>query len=229
MSKAKMINKGKLTILAALFSLCFSSVAFSSQMLDVVVMAIFGDVVILKVDGEKHKLKVGEQTSEGITLLEADSDTVVLKINNKKSTHKLGSHASFGNAGSDKPKGKKNPIAKIWPRNDMYITQGSINNFSVQFMVDTGATWIAMSEAMAKRLGIDYYRGKKGMAGTANGASPYYEVNLDRVKVGDIELLNVSAAVMSGYRSHQVLLGNSFLKRCELTRTKRVMILKKKF
>lgn len=229
MSKAKMINKGKLTILAALFSLFFSSVVSSSQMLDVVVMAIFGDVVILKVDGAKHKLKVGEQTPEGITLLEADSDTVVLKINNKKSTHKLGSHASFGNAGSSKSKDKKNPIAKIWPRNDMYITQGSINNFSVQFLVDTGATWIAMSEPMARRLGINYHRGKQGMAGTANGASPYYEVNLDRVKVGDIELLNVTAAVMSGYRSHQVLLGNSFLKRCELTRTKSVMILKKKF
>ena len=111
----------------------------------------------------------------------------------------------------------------------MYITQGSINNFSVQFLVDTGATWVAMSEVVAKRLGINYYRGRKGYAGTASGTAEIYKVTLDKVKVGDIELRNVPAAVISGYGSHQVLLGNSFLKRCEMTRTKSVMILKKKY
>lgn len=229
MDITKIMNKGRLAILVAFFSLCFSSVAISSQTLDVIVMAIFGDMVILKVDGTRHKLKVGDKTPQGITLLEVDYDTVVLKVNNKKSSHKLGGQVSFGNRGNDKSKTIKNPIAKIWPRNDMYVTQGAINDFSVQFMVDTGATWIAMSETVAKRLGINYYRGKAGYAGTASGVAPIYKITLDKVKVGDIELRNVPAAVISGYGSHQVLLGNSFLKRCEITRTKQVMILKKKY
>lgn len=227
MHKTKNYKKFSLYVLAITLSFTLS-ISFA-QNIDVVVMAIFGDRVILKVDGTKHKLKVGDETAEGIKLIEVDYDAVILKVNNIKSTHKLGGQVSFGSQGSDKPKSKKNAIAKIWPRNDMYITQGAINNFSVQFMVDTGATWIAMSETVAKRLGINYYRGEAGYAGTASGVAPIYKVNLDSVKVGDIVLYNVPAAVISGYGSHQVLLGNSFLKRCEMTRTKQVMILKKKF
>lgn len=224
MDRAKNYKKVSLTVLV-LFFIFNISLAHAT---DVIVMAIFGDMVILKVDGTRHKLKVGDKTPEGISLVEVDFDTVVLESNNKKSKHKLGGHVSFGRRSSDKSKNLKNLTAKIWPQNDMYITHGSINNFSVQFMVDTGATWIAMGETVAKRLGINYYRGKAGYAGTASGVAPIYKINLDSVKVGDIELRNVPAAVISGYGSHQVLLGNSFLKRCEITRTKQVMILKKK-
>lgn len=110
----------------------------------------------------------------------------------------------------------------------MYITTGSINKFSVRFMVDTGATWVAMSTADAKRIGINYYRGTTGYAGTASGTTKIYKVNLDTVKVGNIVLHNVAAAVIPRL-SGPILLGNSFLKRVEIQRSKRVMILKKKF
>ena len=193
---------------------------------DVVVMAIFGETVILKVNGTKHKLKLGEEPVEGIRVTEVGGDKVSLEINNKIDTYDLGGHASFNNESVDNS--KHNPTARIWPRNDMYVTHGSINDFTVQFMVDTGATWIAMSEGVAKRLGINYYRAKKGFAGTASGVAAIYKVTLDKVKVGEIELRNVKAAVISDYQSNQVLLGNSFLKRVEITRTKQVMILKKK-
>ena len=223
MSRAKDVKKFSLNILTLFLILHTNSVLA----VDVVVMAIFGETAILKVDGSKHKLKLGDKTAEGISLVEIDYDTVVLKINNKKSSHKLGGQVNFGRP-VERKSNTKNAIAKIWPQNDMYITQGSINNFSVQFLVDTGATWVAMSETVAKRLGINYYRGKKGYAGTASGVAPIYKVSLDSVKIGDIELRNVPAAVISGYGSHQVLLGNSFLKHVELTRTKQVMTLKKK-
>ena len=196
---------------------------------EIVVLGIFGETVILKVDGIKHKLKLGEKTPEGISLTKVDGDSVELKINNIKDRYKLGGHVSFGNDQSDKSKKNKNATARIWPQNDMYITHGAINNFSVQFMVDTGATWVAMGEGVARRLGLNYKNGTKGYAGTASGVAPIYKITLDKVKVGDIELRNVAAAVISGYGSRQILLGNSFLKRCEITRTDRVMVLKKKY
>lgn len=219
-------KKYGLKMMMALFGLFFLMQA--AHAVDVVVMAIFGETVILKVDGVKHKLKLGDKTPEGIMLTQVGGDSVELKINNQKSRHNLGGHASFGNVTNRRSKNKQDATAQIWPRNDMYITQGSINSFSVEFLVDTGATWVAMGEAVAKRLGINYYRGTKGFAGTASGIAPIYKITLDKVKVGDIELRHVRAAVISGYRSHQVLLGNSFLKRVEMTRTKQVMILKKK-
>ncbi len=199
----------------------------SVQAMDVVVMAIFGDMVILKVDGTKHKLKVGDKTPQGISLAEIDYDMVVLRQGNRESRHKLGGHVSFGLEGGRNKKPEKDAIAKIWPRNDMYVTHGYINKFAVTFMVDTGATWIALSESLAKRMGINYFRGERGYAGTASGVTPVYKIKLDSVRVGDIVLYNVEAAVIPNLSGH-VLLGNSFLKYTEMTRTKQVMILKKK-
>ncbi len=199
----------------------------SAQAMEVVVMAIFGDMVILKVDGTKHKLKVGDKTPHGISLAEIDYDTVILRRGNKESRHKLGGHVSFGLEGGRDKKPEKEAIAKIWPRDDMYVTHGYINKFAVTFMVDTGATWIALSESMARRMGINYFRGERGQAGTASGVTSLYKIKLDSVRVGDIVLYNVEAAVIPNLSGH-VLLGNSFLKYTEITRTKQVMILKKK-
>ncbi|MBN4080644.1 retroviral-like aspartic protease family protein [Beggiatoa alba] len=227
MYQAKFCKKLTLYIIAILFSLNFN--IRSAQAVEVIVMAIFGEVVILEIDGTRHKLKIGDKTPQGISLVEIDDDTVVLKKDNKVSRHKLGGHVSFGGLGDRTSKNKKNATAKIWPQNDMYITHGSINKLSVQFLVDTGATWVAMSESVAKRLGLNYYRGTPGYAGTASGVAAIYKINLDSVQVGDIVLRNVSAAVITGYNSPQVLLGNSFLKRVEIQRTKQVMILKKKY
>jgi len=218
-------KKSILFILTVLLSLTIN--IRSVQALDVIVMAIFGDMVILKVDGAKHKLKVGDKTPEGISLEEIDYDTVILKQGNKKSRHKLGGHVSFGLEGGRGEKLGKEQIARIWPQGDMYVTHGYINKFAVTFMVDTGATWIALSESLAKRMGINYFRGEPGFAGTASGRTSIYKIKLDSVRVGDIVMYNVEAAVIPNLSGH-VLLGNSFLKYTEMTRTRQVMILKKK-
>jgi len=218
-------RKMVLFVIAIFFSLTVSM--RSVQAIDVVVMAIFGDMVIIKVDGTKHKLRVGDKTPEGILLSEIDYDTIILKKGNKKSRHKLGGQVSFGKEGGRGRTPKKDQIAKIWPQGDMYVTHGYINKFAVTFMVDTGATWIALSQDLAKRMGINYFKGEVGYAGTASGTTAIHKIKLNTVRVGDIVMHNVEAAVIPNLSGH-VLLGNSFLKYCEMTRTKQVMILKKK-
>jgi len=219
------VKKIKLSLASVLF-VFLMEIHFVSA-LNVVVMAIFGEMVILKVDGTKHKLRVGDKTPEGITLAEIDGDTIILKQGNKKSRHKLGGQVSFGVEGSRSKTVKKHQVAKIWPQGDMYVTHGSINKFAVTFMVDTGATWIALGVPLAKRMGLNYSRGTPGFAGTASGTTPIHKIKLNTVRVGDIIMHNVEAAVIPNLSGH-VLLGNSFLKHCEMTRTKQVMILKKK-
>ena len=101
----------------------------------------------------------------------------------------------------------------------MYRVVGSINGFPVRFLVDTGASSIAMNSAQARRLGIDYrVEGKPGMASTASGVVRSYGVVLDRVKVGDIELRNVRAEIIDGSHPQQVLLGMTFLSRVDMAR-----------
>ena len=81
----------------------------------------------------------------------------------------------------------------------------------MQFLVDTGATSIAMNENEARRLGIDYrVDGKPMVASTASGTSRGWRVTLDRVKIGGIELLGVEAAVIEGGYPTEALLGMSF-------------------
>ena len=105
-----------------------------------------------------------------------------------------------------------------------YVTNGAINGKPVVFMLDTGATGVAIPEAVANRLGIE--RGRAVPTQTANGMSTSYAALLDSVSVGDIELSDVRAGITPGLQSAQVLLGMSFLKHIEFTQRGDTLILR---
>ena len=72
-----------------------------------------------------------------------------------------------------------------------YVVSGAINGQPVVFMLDTGATGVAIPDAVAKRIGIK--RGQPFLTRTANGVSTSYAALLDSVSVGDIYLRDVRA------------------------------------
>ena len=108
-----------------------------------------------------------------------------------------------------------------------FTTTGQINGKAVTFMVDTGATAIAMGQADADRLGVNYKNAPRSFAGTANGRVPVSLVTLSSVRVGEVEVANVQAVVMPTAMEH-VLLGNSFLTRFQMKRDNDVMRLIKR-
>jgi len=108
-----------------------------------------------------------------------------------------------------------------------FTTDGQINGKAVSFLVDTGATAIALGQADADRLGINYKNSPRGFAGTANGRIPVNLVTLSSVRVGDVEVANVEAVVMPATMEH-VLLGNSFLTRFQMKRDNDTMRLTKR-
>ena len=105
-----------------------------------------------------------------------------------------------------------------------YVTSGKINGSPVTFMLDTGATGVALSQSTASALGLK--RGRAFPTRTANGISTSYAVNLDRVSVGDIELHDVPAGISPGLGTEEVLLGMSFLKHIEFTQRGDTLILR---
>jgi aspartyl protease family protein len=109
-----------------------------------------------------------------------------------------------------------------------FITTGSINGRSAQFVVDTGATNVAMGIADAERLGIAYRKGTETQASTANGVVTGWHVNLASVRIGDVEVYNVQATVVPSSTSY-VLLGNSFLSRFQMRRDNNQMVLERRF
>ena len=108
-----------------------------------------------------------------------------------------------------------------------FTTAGQINGKAVTFLVDTGATAIAMGQSDADRLGVNYRDAPRGFAGTANGRVPISLVTLSSVRVGEVEIANVQAVVMPMAMEH-VLLGNSFLTRFQMKRDNDVMRLTKR-
>lgn len=191
---------------------------------DIQVLGLFNNVAILDVDGKQRKLRVGESTPEGIKLIAADSEKAVLAIKGKQHTYALGQKISASFA-SDERKGE----ARIWPRSGLYVIPGSINNQPVQFMIDTGASWVAMNTRMARKLGINYrYEGDPSVAGTAAGNVRVFLVKLQSVKVGEIELTNVEGAVIDSPTADEILLGATFLNRVDLLREGQMMLLREK-
>jgi aspartyl protease family protein len=109
-----------------------------------------------------------------------------------------------------------------------FMPSGQINGKQVQFLVDTGATTIALSVADAERMGLNYKSGQAMQASTANGVSRAWAVKLRSVKVGDVEVFDVDAAVLPQPMPH-VLLGNSFLTRFSMRREADQMTLERRF
>lgn len=109
-----------------------------------------------------------------------------------------------------------------------FYTSGYINNKAVYFVVDTGATSIAMGQDDARRLGIDFERGQRIVVGTANGNAIAYRVQLRSVRIQNVEVSNVEASV-SAQPMPYILLGNSFLNRFDMTKTHNRLVLRRRY
>lgn len=210
-------------LLTALVAVCAMRAYGLGERIDVV--GLFKGKALVTIDGQQRLLRAGETSPEGVKLLSASSKQAVLEIDGEQRTFGLdqGIGSSF--------QGPEQPSVRIWPTPDrMYLSVGSINGFPVDFVVDTGATLISMNSNEARRLGIDYRMvGEKGMSSTASGMSKIYIVQLDRVRLGEIELRNVKGAVHEGNYPSVVLLGMSFLSRLEMRHEGEMLELRRKF
>jgi len=170
--------------------------------------ALFKDAAIVVIDGKRRVLKRGEPSPEGVQLKATDTheETATLVVDGKEQTIRLGTVVSSFTRSSDKGK------VTLYPNGQHYYADGAINGVPVRFVVDTGATTIAMNSREARRIGIDYKRlGTAGVASTAGGLVRSYAVKLQRVELGDIVLFNVDAGVVEGSFPRDILLGMSFL------------------
>ncbi len=196
-----------------------------SQAVDSVrVVALFPDKAMVEIDGRNRVLKAGETSPEGVTLISADSRNAVIEANGERQSYGLNSRI-----GGDLSAPTKTEVMIPRDITGNYSTVGSINGRTVNMLVDTGATSVAMSEAEARRLGIPYWlKGKKAGVRTASGFARAYSVVLDEVRVGTIVLRQVEAVVVEGNSPVEVLLGMSFLNRVEMENSNNIMVLRNK-
>lgn len=99
-------------------------------------------------------------------------------------------------------------------RSGHYVANGIINDQEVTFLLDTGATDVALSDELATTLGLR--RGAYITSQTANGTVTARQTTLSEVSIGSIRLHNVRASILPDLPDNEVLLGMSFLKQLEL-------------
>lgn len=208
---------------AALGLIALSQLAWG---LDVGMVGAFGNKATLIIDnGVPRNVSVGSTTPEGVKLIAVSGDSATVEIAGKRQRLNFGEHvyAQAGSSGGDQE------LTLIADGKGHYRSNGSINGAPVRFLVDTGATLVAMGPSDAAKAGIDYKaKGKPGMSQTANGTAVTWRVKLNSVKIGDITLNDVDGAVMS-VDMPEILLGMSFLSRMETRQEGDKLTLKKRF
>ncbi len=212
-------------IIVCIFSCSTILDANDNEIASIEVMALFKNKAMVSINDEQHLLKVGEPATAGVTLIKSSSKYAVLEVNGERSKYNLGNrvHASYS-----KTERKKVQIYR--DGNNMFKTIGSINGYPVDFLVDTGASVVALNSTLAKRLGIQYkLRGEETIVATASGKALAYSISLDKVKVGEIMLRNIDAVVIDGNDPATPLLGMSYLGRLKLNNEDQYLELEEKY
>lgn len=105
-----------------------------------------------------------------------------------------------------------------------YVANGTINYQEVTFLLDTGATDIAVPEPLADKIGLT--KTYPITVKTANGNVKAYRTRIESVAIGDIVLYDLNATILSNMHGNEALLGMSFLKHFEIIQKGKTLTIK---
>lgn len=98
-----------------------------------------------------------------------------------------------------------------------YVASGRINGQPVTFMLDTGATTVAIPLKLARELNLK--PGPRYQVSTANGLVEVRGTRIDKLELGNIVFYDVVAAINPGMQDDEILLGMSALKHVDFNQS----------
>lgn len=189
----------------------------------VALSGILGSKALLVVNGSAPRGVAAGESHQGVKVVSVGRDDAVLEIDGARRTVRLGeAPVSVG------ARGGTQRIVLAGDTRGHFVSQGEINGRAMQFMVDTGATTVAIGQPDAERMGLNYKSGPPVRMGTANGVVQGWRLRLDTVRIGDVQVYGVDAVVTPQAMPY-VLLGNNFLSSFQMTRTQDQMVLEKRY
>lgn len=207
-------------------ALVLALAAGASSAQSVALSGVAGSKALVVIGAAAPKFLNPGQTHHGVKLLSVQGETAVVDVSGQRQTLRVGdAPVSVGKRASDAGAQR---IVLTADSQGHFMPPGQINGRAVQFMVDTGATLVVLSEADAKRIHLPFEQGQKVRVSTANGGAVGHQVRLDSVKVGDAQVFGVPAIVLPQAMPY-VLLGNSFLTRFQMQRTNDQLTLDKRY
>ena len=211
--------------LKAVLVLYLGAVAgYANAVEQIEVQALFGGKAMIMIDGQRHTLAAGQTSPEGVKLIKSTSKQAILEVDGKQKTYQLGNTVSLSYA---QPKQLQETVYA--DDRGMFRSVGAINGRTVEFLLDTGATTVAMNKSQAKRLGVDYrMKGERVIVSTASDNVRGYRVTLKSVSLGKIKQKNVEAMVIDGNHPGPILLGMSFLGKLKVEKEGKAMTIRQR-
>lgn len=207
-----------------LFAVLFTALSLAPPLAaaqQVQLKGLFGSSAMLEIDGRQRLLKAGQQSPDGVKLLEATTDYARVRIGGREQKLTLDAPVAASYQRAERAEVRLVPDSR-----GHYSTSAWVNGRRVSMMVDTGATSIAFNYPTARRLGLDLERAQPISVSTANGIARAYRLKLDSVTIGGIKLHSVNATVHTDDFPRITLLGNSFLSRVDMEQQRGVLILR---
>ena len=213
----QLLSRSTLALLAALW---LAPLCVHAQ--TVALGGILGTKALLIVNSSAPRgVAVGE-SHQGVKVLSVGKDEAVVEVAGNRRTLRLGeAPVSVGS----KTGGRR--VILIADSRGHFVNSGTINGNIMQFMVDTGASTVAIGRPDADRMGLNYLGGQPVRMSTANGVAQGWRLKLDSVRIGDVEVYGIDA-VVTPQAMPFVLLGNSFLTEFQMTRSNDQMVLEKR-
>jgi aspartyl protease family protein len=190
------------------------------------VVGLFSGKAVVAINGGAPQTISAGQTKNGVKLISATSESATFLVEGKQQTLKMGQAASI--AGGNAPT-NNSPVSLYADQAGHFFGNLSINGVSLKYVVDTGATTVALNSGDAKFAKIDYEKGERITMSTANGEVSAYLVKINTLKIGTIILNDVVATVNEGGSPPVVLLGMTALNRMNMKNESSIMTLSKKY
>ncbi len=201
---------------------CMAALPLAAGAQAVALSGILGNRALLVVDGTQPRSVAPGEIYRGVKVVSVGRDDAVVEVAGQRHTVALGASPVSVRSGSEGQ--------RVVLRSDgrgHFTGDGAINGRAMRYMVDTGATAVAIGQPDAERLGLPFRAGKPVMMNTANGTTQGWRITLDVVRAGDVDVRAVDAVVVPQAMPY-VLLGNSFLSAFHMTRANDEMVLEKR-
>ena len=194
-----------------------------AQAQDVALAGILGGKALLVVNGSAPRGVAPGESHMGVQVVSVGREDAVVGSAGGRRSLRLGeAPVRVGGSGTG-----QRVVLKADARGN-FVSSGQINGRIMQYMVDTGASTVAIGRPYAQRMGLKFEaQGQSVRMNTANGVAQGWRMRLDSVRVGDVELRGVDAIVTPQPMPY-VLLGNSFLREFEMSRNGDEMMLLKR-
>jgi aspartyl protease family protein len=212
------------SLLAALLAAAAHTVSAQS----VALSGVAGNKALVTIDGSAPRFLSPGQSHQGVTLLSTQGDSATVSVNGQRQILRVGDAPVSVRRGAGPASAGPTRIVLTADGQGHFMPTGQINGRSVQFMVDTGASQVVMSESDARRINLKFEQGQPVRVSTANGMATGYRVVLSSVRVGEVQVYEVAAIVLPQAMPY-ILLGNSFLTRFQMQRNNDQMTLERRF